>query len=55
MRLILQPFFAELTDEEKDSTYFMQDKTMAHTANVLMQELANIFGDCIVSRSLWAP
>ena len=53
--LILQPFFAELTDEEKDYAYFIQNNATAHTANDTMLELTNIFGDCILSRGLWPP
>ncbi|PSN46547.1 hypothetical protein C0J52_19601, partial [Blattella germanica] len=53
--LILQPFFAELTEEERDHAYFMQDNATAHTAHISMREIVDVFEDRIVSRGLWSP
>ena len=53
--LILQPFFAEVTEEERDHAYFMQDNATAHTAHISMREIVDVFEDRIVSRGLWPP
>jgi hypothetical protein len=55
VRLILTPFFRELTEEEKTDGYFVQDNATTHTANHLMKERNQVFGDRVASRELWPP
>jgi hypothetical protein len=55
VRLILTPLFRKLTEDKKTYGYFMQDNTTAHTANHSMNEINQVFGDCVVSRGLWPP
>jgi hypothetical protein len=52
VKLILTPFFRELTEEEKTNGYFMQDNTTAHSANHSMNEINQLFGDRVVSRGI---
>ena len=49
---ILELFFALLTDKEREIGWFQQDGAMAHTAQVSMQAVQYVFGDCIISRGL---
>jgi hypothetical protein len=44
VRLILSPFFNQLTDEEKSYGHFMQDNATAHTANNSVVALDEVFG-----------
>jgi hypothetical protein len=55
VRLILSPFFDQLTDEEKSYGHFMQDNATAHTANNSMVALDEVFGERVISRGLWPP
>jgi hypothetical protein len=55
VRLILTPFFRELTEEEKTCGYFKQDNATAHTASHSMNEINQVFGDRMVSRWLRPP
>jgi hypothetical protein len=49
VRLILSPFFDQLTDEEKSYGHFMQDNATAHTANNYMVALDEVFGERVIS------
>jgi hypothetical protein len=44
MRLILSPFFGQLTDEEKSYWHFMQESGTAHTTNNSIVALDEVFG-----------
>jgi hypothetical protein len=55
VRLILSPFFDQLTDEEKSYGHFMQDNATVHTANNSMVALDEVFGERVISRGLWPP
>jgi hypothetical protein len=52
---ILNPFFNQLTAEEKQYVYFQQDNATAHTANAAMAAIREGFEDRIISRGLWPP
>jgi hypothetical protein len=45
VRLILSPFFGQLTDEKKLYGHFMQDNATAQTANNSMVALDEVFGE----------
>lgn len=55
VELILLPFFQELTKEEKLYGFFMQDSTMAHTADFSMAVLEEVFGERLITCGLWPP
>jgi hypothetical protein len=42
---ILNPFFNQLTAEERQHGYFQQDNTTAHTANETMVAIWKVFED----------
>jgi RNAse (barnase) inhibitor barstar len=48
MRLILSPFFDQMTDEEKLYRHFMQSNSMAHTANNSVDALDGFFGNQVI-------
>ena len=50
---ILILFFRELTDRERDFTFFQQDSATAHTADISMLKIEHVFYDRIISRDLW--
>ena len=50
---ILSPFYWELTDRERDFTFFQQDSATAHTADISMREIERVFHDRIINRDLW--
>jgi hypothetical protein len=53
---ILEPFFQELTEEEKRYGYFQQDSATARTACNSMQRLQDVFDDeQIINQGLWPP
>jgi hypothetical protein len=52
---ILNPFFNQLTAEERQYGYFQQDNATAHTANASMVAIREVFEDRITSRRLWPP
>jgi hypothetical protein len=53
---ILNPFFNQLTAEERQYGYFQQDNaTTAHTANAAMVAIREVFDDRIISRGLCPP
>ena len=42
---ILEPFFDQLTEQEKQQGWFQQDGATAHTARVSMAAVGEVFGD----------
>jgi hypothetical protein len=52
---ILNPFFNQLTAEERQYGYFQQDNAIAHAANASMVAIREVFEDRIISRGLWPP
>lgn len=50
--VILQPFIAQLSDQEQQIGYFQQDGATAHTANNSMRFLQNVFGQRLISKGL---
>jgi hypothetical protein len=52
---ILNPFFSQLTAEERQYGYFQQDNATAHTANAAMVAIREVFEDRIISRGLRSP
>jgi hypothetical protein len=42
---ILNPFFNQLTAEERQHGYFQQDNATAHTANATMAAIREVFED----------
>jgi hypothetical protein len=55
MNNILNPFFTELTEEERLYGVFQLDPATFHTAYVSLEALQKVFGDHIISRGLWPP
>jgi hypothetical protein len=49
------PFFHQLTAEERQHGYFQQDNATAHTTNATMVAIWEVFEDRIISRGLWPP
>ena len=49
---ILEPFFDQLTEQEKQQGWFQQDDATAHTARVSMAAVGEVFGDRVISRGL---
>jgi hypothetical protein len=52
---IVSPYFAELTQEERLYGVFQQDSATAHMANISLEALQEVFGDCMISCGLWPP
>ena len=56
---ILEPFIAQLTEDEIEYAWFQQDGASAHTANVSLNFLEQFFADRIISRRIpehqWPP
>jgi hypothetical protein len=50
----LYPFIAQLKDEI-DKAYFQQDGATAHTAQMSMALLDDVFADRIISTTIWPP
>jgi hypothetical protein len=46
------PFFNQLTAEERQHGYFQQNNATAHTANATMVAIREVFEDRIISRGL---
>jgi hypothetical protein len=46
------PFFNQLTAEERQHGYFQQDSATAHTANATMVAIWEVFEDRIIRRGL---
>jgi hypothetical protein len=46
------PFFNQLTAEERQHGYFQQNNAIAHTANATMVAIREVFEDRIISRGL---
>jgi succinylglutamate desuccinylase len=44
----LNPFFNQLTAEERQHVYFQQDDATAHTANATMFAIREVFEDWII-------
>jgi inhibitor of nuclear factor kappa-B kinase subunit alpha len=55
VRHILEPFFEQLTDDERQYGYFQQDNATAHTARNSISALQEVFDDRIISTGLWPP
>jgi hypothetical protein len=51
----LNPFFNQMTEEERQYGYFQQDNATAHTANATMVAIREAFKDRIISRGLRPP
>ena len=52
---ILEPFFDQLTEQEKQQGCFQQDGATAHMARVSMAAVSEVFGDHVISHGLWPP
>jgi hypothetical protein len=52
---ILNPFFNQLTAEERQYGYFQRDNTTTHTAAATMVAVLEVFEDRIINRGLWPP
>ena len=52
---ILEPFFNQLTEQEKQQGWFQKDGATAHTASVSMAAVGEVFGDRVIFRGLWPP
>ena len=52
---ILEPFFDQLMEQEKQQGWFQQDGATAHMARVRMAAVGEVFGDRVISRGLWPP
>ena len=54
---ILEPFFDQLTEQEKQQGWFQQDGAgaTAHIARVSMAAVGEVFGDRVISCGLWPP
>lgn len=52
---ILEPFFLELSPNEKFHGYFQQDGATAHTANATINRITEVFEDRIISRNCPVP
>jgi hypothetical protein len=52
---ILEPFFEELTDEERQHGCFQQDGAIAQITNNSVIPLQEVFDDRIINTGLWAP
>ena len=50
---ILNPFFNQLTDYEKENGTFQQDNATAHTARASLAAIQNVFEDRVISRGRW--
>jgi hypothetical protein len=55
VRNVLEPFFEQLTDDERQYGYFQQDNATAHTAPHSVSALQEVFDDRIISTGLWPP
>jgi hypothetical protein len=55
VRNILEPFFEQLTDDERQYGYFQQDNATAHIARNSMSALQEVFDDRIITTRLWPP
>ncbi|PSN52160.1 hypothetical protein C0J52_06457 [Blattella germanica] len=45
----------QLTEDERNASYFQQDSTIAHTTRSSMREMTSVFRNHLISRSLWPP
>jgi hypothetical protein len=53
---IFEEFFAQLTEEERQSFFFQQDRATCHTSWVSLQRVHDIFSEeRMVSKNLWLP
>jgi hypothetical protein len=52
---ILEPFFEELTDEERQHGCFQQDGAISQITNNSVRLLQEVFDVRIISAGLWAP
>jgi hypothetical protein len=50
--MILYPFIGQLTEDQIARAYFQQDSATAHTADVSMALLRDVFGDRLISRDI---
>jgi len=50
---ILQPFFQQLTEQERMHSYFQQDNATAHTSNLALATINQVFQDRVINRNLW--
>lgn len=52
---IIKPFLEYLCDIECTQAYFQQDSATAHTADLSLQLIEEIFEDRVISKGLWPP
>ena len=52
---ILEPFFDQLTEQEKQQGWFHKDGATANTARVSMAAVGEVFRDRMISHGLWPP
>ena len=52
---ILEPFFLELTFEERQTGWFQQDDATAHKARVSIQAVQQVFSDRDITHGEWPP
>ena len=53
--VIIRPFLEYLCDIECTKAYFQQDSATAHTADLSLQLIREIFEDRVISKGLWPP
>jgi hypothetical protein len=53
MNNILSPIHTELTQDERLYGVFQQDSAKAHVSYISLEELQEVFGNCIISCGLW--
>jgi hypothetical protein len=52
---IVRPFIAQLKEDEIDKAHFQQDGATAHTTHMSTALLDDVFGDRIISTTIWPP
>jgi hypothetical protein len=52
---ILTPFFEQLSDIERQYSYFQKDSATPHIANNSLQAIREVFDDRIISKGLCPP
>jgi hypothetical protein len=51
----VNPFIAQLKEDEIDKAYFQQDGATAHRAHMSMALLYDVYADRIISKNIWPP
>lgn len=52
---IIDQFYAELNDQERQTCWLQQDSATSHTSNYTMNHLTTLFNDRIIKKDLWPP